>query len=74
MIAVFPHIVSALESQIREQMLGPDLHVFTLKMFSPKKTGFSPIKNTFQFLFLLLFTSYSMQLFSADPKIFSKKI
>ena len=27
-----------------------------IEMFSPKKTGFSPIKNTFQFFFWLLFT------------------
>jgi hypothetical protein len=60
-------------SQIREQMSGPDLHVFTLKFLAIKKTGFSPIKNTFQFFFDFVYL-YSMQLFSADPKIFSKKI
>ena len=53
--------------QIREQMSGPDLYVFTLKFLVLKKTGFSPMRNTFQ-IYL-----YSMQLFSADPKIFSKK-
>ena len=51
-------------SKIREQMSGPDLHVFTLQFFSPKKTGFSPIKNTFQF-FLTFFYPYSMHLFRA---------
>ena len=34
-------------SQIREQMSGPDLHVFTLKFLALKKMFF-PIKNTFQ--------------------------
>ena len=34
------------DSQIREQMSGPDLHVFTQKILALKKTGFSPIKNT----------------------------
>jgi hypothetical protein len=29
-------------------MSGPDLYVFTLKFLAVKKTGFSPIKNTFQ--------------------------
>ena len=38
-------------AQIREQMSGPDLHVFTLKFLTLKKTGFSPIKNTFQIFF-----------------------
>ena len=28
--------------QIREQMSGPDLHVFTLKFLALKKTGFPP--------------------------------
>ena len=36
----------SLTSQIREQMSGPDTQIF-----SPKKTGFSPIKNTFQNFF-----------------------
>ena len=39
------------EPQIREQMSGPDLHVFTLKFLALKKTSFSPIKNTFQIFF-----------------------
>ena len=36
-----------LVAQIREQTSGPDLHVFKLKFLALKKTGFSPIKNTF---------------------------
>ena len=42
------------------------------QIFSPKKPGFSPIKNTFQKILTFVYL-YSMQLFSADPKIFSKK-
>ena len=34
--------------QIREQMSGPDLHVFTLKFLALKKLVPPPIKNTFQ--------------------------
>ena len=30
------------DSQIRGQMSGPDLHVFTLKFLALKKTGFPP--------------------------------
>ena len=59
-------------AQIREQMSGPDLHAYTLKFWAIKKTGFSPINNTFQ-NFLTFVYLYSMQLFSADPTIFSKK-
>ena len=51
--------------QKREQMSGPDLHVFTLKFLA----GFSPIKNTFE-----IFFDFCLPLFSADPEIFSKKI
>ena len=58
-------------SQIREQMSDPDLYVFTLKFLVLKKPGFSLIKNNFQ-NFLTLVYLYFMQLFSADPKIFSK--
>ena len=29
-------------SQIREQMSGPDLHIFTLKFLALEKTGFPP--------------------------------
>ena len=39
------------EAQIREQMPGPDLHVFTLKFLALKKTSFPSIKNTFQNFF-----------------------
>ena len=42
---------AVLKAQIREQMSGPDLHVFTLKFVALKKPGFSPVKNTFQNLF-----------------------
>ena len=38
------------KSQIRKQMSGPDLHVFTLKSLA-LKNWFPPIKNTFQFFF-----------------------
>ena len=40
-----------LGAQMREQMSGPDLHVFTLKFLALTKTVFSPIKNTFQNFF-----------------------
>ena len=59
--------------QIREQMSRPDLHVITLKFLALKKLVFPPIKNTFQ-IFFDFFYLYSMQLFSADPKIYFKKI
>ena len=39
-----------LQTQIREQMSGPDLHVFTLKFLNLKKIDFSP-KITFQMFF-----------------------
>ena len=41
------------------------------QIFSPIKTGFSPIKNTLQFFFDFFYL-YSMQLLSADHTIFSK--
>ena len=41
--------------QIREQMSGPDLHVFTLK-FLALKNWFFPNKKYFQIFFWLLFT------------------
>ena len=44
-------LVGRIQPQIREQMSGPDLHVFTLKFLALKKTVFSPIKNTFQNFF-----------------------
>ena len=37
--------------QIRKQMSGSDLHVIYTQIFSPKKTGFSTIKNAFQNFF-----------------------
>ena len=51
-----------------------DQRVFSTytQIFSPKKTGFSPVKNTSQFFFDFFYL-YSMQLFSADPTIFAKK-
>ena len=43
---------SSFQAQIREQMSGPDLHVFThTQIFSPKKNWFSHMKNTFQIFF-----------------------
>ena len=42
------------------------------QIFSPKKTFFSPLKNTSQ-NFLTFVYLYSMQLFIADPTPFSKK-
>ena len=59
------------EPEISKQMFGPFMYLHS--DFSPKKTSFSPIKNTFQIFFWLLFTFISMQLLSADPIIFSKK-
>ena len=58
-------------TQIKEQMLGPDLHVFTLKFLALKK-WFSPIKDTFQTFFDFCSPLF-YALFSADPNIFSKK-
>ena len=52
-------------TQIREQMSGPDLHVFTLKFLALKKPGFSPIKYFSNILMTFVYL-YSMQLFSAD--------
>ena len=43
---------SSFQAQIREQMSGPDLHVFThTQIFSPKKNWFSPNKKYFPFFF-----------------------
>ena len=52
--------------QIREQILVPDLYVYTLKFEIPQQ----PIKIKKNMKKNL----YSMQLFIADPTIFSKKI
>ena len=43
------------------------------QIFSPKKLVFPPIKILSK-MFLTFVYLYSMQLFSSDPKIFSKKI
>ena len=50
--------IGILSTQIREQMSGPDLHVFTVKFLALNKTGFPPVKDTSQIFFNL----YSMQL------------
>ena len=43
---------SSFQAQIREQMSGPDLHVFThTQIFSPKKNWFFPNKKYFPFFF-----------------------
>ena len=63
-------------SQIREQMSGPDLHVFTLKFhsnFSPKKKCFFWKKKFFPPPKKFFFYLFPMQLFSADAMVFSKK-
>ena len=50
-----------LEAQIREQMSGPDLHVYIYtQILALKETGFSLIKNTFQF-----FLAFCLPLFYA---------
>ena len=56
----------------RTDVLSQTSCIYT-QIFSPKKTGFSPIKDKFQNFFEFVYLYY-MQLFSADPKIFSKKI
>ena len=43
-----------------------------IEIFSPKKTVFSPVRNTSQ-TFFDFYCLYSMQLFSADATIFKKK-
>ena len=40
LISIFIHASS--EAQIREQMSGPDLHVFTLKFLALEKLVFPP--------------------------------
>ena len=42
------------------------------QILSPKKTGFSPIENIFEIVLTFVYF-YSMQHFSADPKISSKR-
>ena len=46
-----PILTVGSDTRIKEQMSGPDLHVFTLKFLGLKKTGFSPIKNISQNFF-----------------------
>ena len=50
-------------AQIRKQMSGPDLHVFTLKFLALKKLVF-PHKNTFQKFF-----DFYLPLFYAKKKV-----
>ena len=57
--------------QIREQMSGLDFHILALKFLALKRTGLSPIKDAFHDIFGFCLP-HSMQLFSADPKLFSK--
>ena len=52
-------IFCSLATQKREQMSGPDIHVFTLKILVLKKPGFSPIKYTLK-KFSDFFYLYSM--------------
>ena len=47
--------------------------MYYIQIFSPKKTGFSLIKDISQ-IFLTFVYLCSIQVFSADPKIFSKQI
>ena len=59
--------------QIREQMSGPDLHVFALKFLALKKPWifhFFRVKKNLRFFF---YKKGIMQLFSADAIVFSKK-
>ena len=59
--------------QIREQMPGPDLLVFTLKFLALKKwfLHVSGFKKKFKNIF---YHKCIMQLFSADAIVFSKKV
>ena len=43
-----------------------------IEICSLKKAGFSTVKNTSQFFFYFFYL-FTMQLFSADPTIFSKQ-
>ena len=58
--------------QIREQMSGPDLHVFTLK-FLALKNGFFMFSGSKKFLNIFFYKKGIMQLFSADVIVFSNK-
>ena len=59
------HYTTVYQPQIREQILVPDLYFYTLKFEIPQQ----PIKIKKNMKKNL----YSMQLFIADPTIFSKK-
>ena len=59
-------------SQIREQMSGPDLYVFTLKFLALKKQFFSLFRGQ-KFFFQNFYKKGIMQLFSADAIVFSLK-
>ena len=56
-----------MEAQIREQMSGPDLHVFTLKFLALKNLFRGQKKN------FIKYKKGIMQLFSTDAIVFSKK-
>jgi hypothetical protein len=62
------------ELRVRQLKIGSKscFGIYT-QIFSPKKTGFSPIKKILSKIYLTFVCLYSMQRFSADPKIFSKK-
>ena len=57
--------------QIREQMSGPDLHVFTLKFLALKKVFFSCFRGQKKFK-IFFYKKGIMQLFSADAIVFKK--
>ena len=59
--------------QIREQISGPDLHVFTLKFLALKKLVFPPIKTTLIF-FWLLFTFILCNFSVQTLKYFQKNV
>ena len=63
------HFTRHFSPQIREQMSGPDIHVFTLKFLALKKQFFSLFRCQKFFC-----KTGIMQLFSADAIVFSKKI
>ena len=58
-------------TQIREQMSGPDLHVFTLKFLGLKILFFHFFGVKIFLIFII--KKGIMQLFSADAIVFSKK-
>jgi hypothetical protein len=58
--------------EIREQMFGPDLHVFTLKFLALKTLFFFSISGYFG-VFRGIFFFCIMQFFSGDAILFSKR-